>query len=661
MASNAATVASNAALNNGNISTAIQNSLGKIISPVVPQAPTPAPEPAPAPTPTPDQGALPAPTPTPDQGALPSSPAPAPTPTPTPDQGALPAAPAPASDQGALPSSPTPDQGALPAAPVSPPTSAPTPAPAPAPTSDQGTQPATPTPDQSANTTPALVVSTDPSSNTATVVTSSGDVSQVQSSTPIPPNSIVTVNTDTNTVVPSQPSTPPTPPVSQPTAGPGEAGFVSAGLPGVPNAAATSNVTPTDMANAYVSAGAPGLPPAYTTPPVDTSVAPTQGALPATPEPLVAPSTPEVTPAAPVASPVTPEPTPSATGATGISSLPSSVNTPTDAFGTPGGSTAYNAAVSAGAPTTSPLAGISNVDTSGLAAPSVTPSPMGDQTINTTANLGNLPSYTTPSGGLTTDQASGANTGPAVPVSLPTNTIGTLTNYTGQTVYAVQDPSGISYVDQNGAAVDPNSIASAPNTSTPGLSSISAPVSAGVASSQQTGSFGSLPSYAQPAGGKIPGYLTPTEVSTGAPAQERNILSPLTQLKTNLVSNPTFSELNPNLLRNLITRAHGGSIHPTGHPEAKPGELVFKTGHYVDGPGDGQSDDIPAMLAKGEYVFDADTVAQLGNGSNEAGAELLDKFREAVRRHKRSAPDDKIPPKSKNLSSYIKEARRGSK
>jgi hypothetical protein len=86
-----------------------------------------------------------------------------------------------------------------------------------------------------------------------------------------------------------------------------------------------------------------------------------------------------------------------------------------------------------------------------------------------------------------------------------------------------------------------------------------------------------------------------------------------------------------------------------------PEFITGATGHYVKGQGDGQSDDIPAMLADGEYVFDADTVAQLGNGSSDAGAEFLDKFRHAVREHKRSAPVDKIPPKASPLQ-YVKEA-----
>lgn len=120
-----------------------------------------------------------------------------------------------------------------------------------------------------------------------------------------------------------------------------------------------------------------------------------------------------------------------------------------------------------------------------------------------------------------------------------------------------------------------------------------------------------------------------------------------------------------------LMAAKGGSIKkpqklamgglPTADMAEEPSDqhipefITGATGHYVKGRGDGQSDDIPAMLADGEYVFDADTVAQLGNGSSDAGAKFLDSFRHAVREHKRSAPVDKIPPKASPLQ-YVKEA-----
>jgi len=91
-----------------------------------------------------------------------------------------------------------------------------------------------------------------------------------------------------------------------------------------------------------------------------------------------------------------------------------------------------------------------------------------------------------------------------------------------------------------------------------------------------------------------------------------------------------------------------------GLAEHKPEFITGATGHHVKGEGDGQSDSIPAMLADGEYVFDADTVASLGNGSNDAGAAILDKMRQNLRKHKRSAPAGKIPPKAKSPLEYMK-------
>ena len=78
---------------------------------------------------------------------------------------------------------------------------------------------------------------------------------------------------------------------------------------------------------------------------------------------------------------------------------------------------------------------------------------------------------------------------------------------------------------------------------------------------------------------------------------------------------------------------------------------------YVRGGATGQSDKVPAMLSDGEYVIDADVVSALGDGNNEAGAAALDKMRHNIRRHKRSAPVSKIPPKAKAPEQYLKGAK----
>lgn len=100
--------------------------------------------------------------------------------------------------------------------------------------------------------------------------------------------------------------------------------------------------------------------------------------------------------------------------------------------------------------------------------------------------------------------------------------------------------------------------------------------------------------------------------------------------------------------------ARGGEAHQGGlHVPVVQGRHDYREGSRVTGEGNGQSDDIPAMLADGEFVVDSETVSQLGNGSTKAGSELLDEFRKAVRQHKRSAPIDKIPPASSPLQ-YMK-------
>ena len=80
----------------------------------------------------------------------------------------------------------------------------------------------------------------------------------------------------------------------------------------------------------------------------------------------------------------------------------------------------------------------------------------------------------------------------------------------------------------------------------------------------------------------------------------------------------------------------------------------FAEGGYADGGTPGQSDQIPAMLSDGEFVIDAATVADLGDGNNAAGASALERMRQNVRKHKRSAPTNKIPPKAKKPEQYMK-------
>jgi hypothetical protein len=74
---------------------------------------------------------------------------------------------------------------------------------------------------------------------------------------------------------------------------------------------------------------------------------------------------------------------------------------------------------------------------------------------------------------------------------------------------------------------------------------------------------------------------------------------------------------------------------------------------YLSGDSGGQDDLIDARLSDGEYVFDASTVSDLGDGNNAAGARKLDVFRENLRKHKRGGKVN-LPPRVKSLESYLR-------
>jgi hypothetical protein len=117
---------------------------------------------------------------------------------------------------------------------------------------------------------------------------------------------------------------------------------------------------------------------------------------------------------------------------------------------------------------------------------------------------------------------------------------------------------------------------------------------------------------------------------------------------------PTYDQNSALQMAGLSSISNWKTFRDGGDVGHEPEFITGKTGYYVQGRGDGQSDSIPAMLADGEYVFDADTVAALGNGSNKAGAAVLDKMRQNIRTHKRAASSKKIPPAAKSPLEYLK-------
>jgi hypothetical protein len=103
-------------------------------------------------------------------------------------------------------------------------------------------------------------------------------------------------------------------------------------------------------------------------------------------------------------------------------------------------------------------------------------------------------------------------------------------------------------------------------------------------------------------------------------------------------------------------RYAGGGLNVVQHSGKH--RVDFRQGDAVTGPGDGQSDDIPAMLADGEFVFPADVVAALGNGSTKAGSDKLYDMMHSIRAYHRSAkPEDLPPPARKSPLDYLKDSK----
>lgn len=100
--------------------------------------------------------------------------------------------------------------------------------------------------------------------------------------------------------------------------------------------------------------------------------------------------------------------------------------------------------------------------------------------------------------------------------------------------------------------------------------------------------------------------------------------------------------------------AAGGMPAPLMAASGGKARVDFRHGDAVTGPGDGQSDDIPAMLADGEFVFPADVVAAIGNGSTKAGSDKLYDMMHGIRKHVRSAKPKDLPPEIKSPLDFLK-------
>ena len=152
----------------------------------------------------------------------------------------------------------------------------------------------------------------------------------------------------------------------------------------------------------------------------------------------------------------------------------------------------------------------------------------------------------------------------------------------------------------------------------------------------------------QPQATQVAQQQGPNYYSYGVFNEIDSILNPLQNIM------PTMFAKEGGLAAPLMAKGGLNVVHHAGKER-----IDFRQGAAVSGPGDGQSDDIPAMLADGEFVFPADVVAALGNGSTKAGSDKLYDMMHSIRAYHRSAkPQDLPPPAKKSPLDYLKKARR---
>lgn len=144
----------------------------------------------------------------------------------------------------------------------------------------------------------------------------------------------------------------------------------------------------------------------------------------------------------------------------------------------------------------------------------------------------------------------------------------------------------------------------------------------------------------------IPMYTRPTRLTPAAfvPQSAKDYISPFGSQREQTYFDRTQTAPTP-------APAPAPAPAPTPPPYENPmpwrtgGVIKAATGRYLQGPGDGTSDSIPATignaqparLADGEFVIDARTVSEIGNGSSNAGAKKLYAMMERVHRERKKA------------------------
>ncbi len=151
---------------------------------------------------------------------------------------------------------------------------------------------------------------------------------------------------------------------------------------------------------------------------------------------------------------------------------------------------------------------------------------------------------------------------------------------------------------------------------------------------QQAGMLGAISSQLQPQAMQAPiqGAQGPSMLAGGGRPE------PMPQ-------RPTQARGSPSGIHSQLAALRASTMRPEPFMGAGP----------VAGPGTGREDKINARLSDGEYVWDAESVSLLGDGSNDAGAKRLDELRERLRAHKgKGMANGDFSPNAKAPEAYLR-------
>jgi hypothetical protein len=143
----------------------------------------------------------------------------------------------------------------------------------------------------------------------------------------------------------------------------------------------------------------------------------------------------------------------------------------------------------------------------------------------------------------------------------------------------------------------------------------------------------------------------------------RDVYSNTSSPATSTQSLGGAASMNQLLARPAYSRqaAEGGIVEYNQGGMPSQGQPYFEG--QVEGPGDGQSDEVAfrvdggqvdgAMLSPDEYVLAADVVSAIGNGSSDAGAAKLDQFMKNVRQDAYGTTKQMQPFNNQGLTNLV--------